>query len=267
MSTATTSDLTTRRRAAVAMTAAAIFATAGFVELGAIFDYPAILDEPTAVILAEYRQHRSGVTTGFTMLIVGGALLAPIAVLLARLADRRRRWIVATGIAAATVQVVGLSRWIVVVPRISRRRARPGPGRRRARPVRGAAHVARAVRRGDPRLRAHRHVHRAGDRRGRRAAAIGSALGMAAAALIASGTLTPLGIDAASLTNFAGYILWTVWLVAVAADLVRGRGSTWRPVVPFSRDSARRAGCCDRGACGGPLWLDAIGGPGRSADC
>ncbi len=223
MSTATTSDLTTRRRAAVAMTAAAIFATAGFVELGAIFDYPAILDEPTAVILAEYRQHRSGVTTGFTMLIVGGALLAPIAVLLARLADRRRRWIVATGIAAATVQVVGLSRWIVVVPRISRDALDP-------------ARVAGAHARFEV---LHTWLGQfVGETLGYALTAtftvlviggVGAlprwvrALGMAAAALIASGTLTPLGIDAASLTNFAGYILWTVWLVAVAADLVRTR--------------------------------------------
>ena len=39
--------------------------------------------------------------------------------------------------------------------------------------------------------------------------------------LVATGVLAPLGIDVAALTNFAGYILWTLWLVVLAAALLR----------------------------------------------
>ncbi|WP_433205736.1 hypothetical protein ACQP00_38325 [Dactylosporangium sp. CS-047395] len=46
-------------------------------------------------------------------------------------------------------------------------------------------------------------------------------VGYAAAALIATGVLIPLGLAFASLTNFAGYVLWRVWLIALAAALWR----------------------------------------------
>ena len=44
--------------------------------------------------------------------------------------------------------------------------------------------------------------------------------GLIAAGLIATGVIVPL-IPAASLTNFAGYILWCAWLLAVAVALFR----------------------------------------------
>jgi hypothetical protein len=46
-------------------------------------------------------------------------------------------------------------------------------------------------------------------------------LGYAAAALIATGVVIPLGLEAASLTNFAGYVLWCLWLLAMAVILWR----------------------------------------------
>jgi uncharacterized protein involved in cysteine biosynthesis len=53
-------------------------------------------------------------------------------------------------------------------------------------------------------------------------------LGYAAAALIATGVLVPLGVAAATLTNFVGYVAWCVWLLALAVLLVR-IGLTARP--------------------------------------
>jgi hypothetical protein len=46
-------------------------------------------------------------------------------------------------------------------------------------------------------------------------------LGYAAAALIATGVVVPLGLDIARLTNFAGYVGWCAWLVAMAIVLWR----------------------------------------------
>ena len=54
------------------------------------------------------------------MLAIGAALLAPVGVLLGRIAGGTLgRWIAGVGIAGATVQVVGLSRWVLLIPGVS----------------------------------------------------------------------------------------------------------------------------------------------------
>ena len=47
-------------------------------------------------------------------------------------------------------------------------------------------------------------------------------VGYAAAALIATGVVIPV-VEAASLTNFVGYVAWCAWLLAVAVVLFRVR--------------------------------------------
>jgi hypothetical protein len=221
----------TRRLAAATMASAAILAIAGFTALGSVFEYPQILKSPTAEILDLYRQHQGAVMAWFGVLVVSAGLLAPAGILLGRLAGGSRgRWIAGLGIAAATVQVVGLSRWLLLVPGISARALDPAKT--------AAAHhtfrlvhtwlgtvvgetvgyaltaaftvlVAMAVTRATaPRWMA--------------------LLGYAAAALIATGVLVPLGLHAATLTNFAGYVAWCLWLIAMAAIL-------WRAPRPVRR--------------------------------
>jgi hypothetical protein len=112
---------TTRRLAAATMAAAALLAIAGFTALGSVFDYPQILKSPTADILGLYRRHQGAVTSWFGVLMVSAALLAPAGILLGRLAGGSRgRWIARLGVVAAAVQVTGLSRWVLLVPGISR---------------------------------------------------------------------------------------------------------------------------------------------------
>jgi hypothetical protein len=55
----------------------------------------------------------------------------------------------------------------------------------------------------------------------------------ASAALIATGVLVPLGVHAAALTNFAGYVGWCLWLLALAVAL-------WRAARPAA-DAGRRS--------------------------
>jgi hypothetical protein len=43
-------------------------------------------------------------------------------------------------------------------------------------------------------------------------------VGYASAALIATGVVIPI-VEGASLTNFAGYVLWCLWLIAMAVAL------------------------------------------------
>jgi len=220
--------MTTRtalRAAAVAMTSASVLAIAGFTVLGSVFEYPQILQKPTADVLALYREHQGAVVGWFLVLVVGAALLAPVGVLLGRVrGGRAGRWIAVLGVAAAAVQVVGLSRWALFVPGISADALVPSRTADAHRTfellhrwlgtvigetigyVLTAAFtvlVARTV----VRALAPRWV---------------SVAGQVAAGLVATGVLVPLGVGLATLTNFAGYVLWCLWLVGVAVVLWRG---------------------------------------------
>jgi hypothetical protein len=216
----------TQRFAAAGMAGAAALAIAGFTALGSIFDYPKILKEPTEHILAAYHENASAVTGWFLVLVISAALLAPVGVLLGRIAGGTMgRWITGVGIAAASVQVIGLSRWVLLVPGVSQDALDPSR-------TAAAQHtfeqlhfwlgtivgetigyaltatftvlvVIAVTRRIAPRWL--------------------SWLGYAAAALIATGVVIPLGVSAASITNFVGYIAWCLWLIAMAVALWRAR--------------------------------------------
>ena len=214
----------TRKVAATAMAGAALLAIAGSTVLGSIFSYPKILQLPAADILAAYREHDVAISAWFLVLAVSAALLAPAGIGLGRLAGGRiGPWIAASGIAAAAVQVTGLSRWVLFVPGISNDALVPA----RAQDAYDRFHVlhtwlgtivgetigytmtavftilvVRAVTRASaPRWMAY--------------------AGYASAALIATGVVVQLGLEAASLTNFAGYVIWCIWLVAMAIVLAR----------------------------------------------
>ena len=115
-----TPDATTARKAAAALALASTLAIAGFTFLGSIFEYPQILEEPTSDILALFREHQGAVMFWFGVLVLSAALMAPAGIWLGRIAGGNLgRWIAGVGIAAATVQVIGLQRWVTLVPGIS----------------------------------------------------------------------------------------------------------------------------------------------------
>ena len=218
---------TTARLAAACLALASGLAIAGFTVLGSVFEYPQILEEPTADILALFREHQAAVTGWFLVLVVSAALLAPAGLLLGRLAGGTLgRWIAGVGIAAATVQVVGLQRWVTLVPGIS-------------------ADALDPTRRADAEDRfelLHTVLGKVvGETIGYALTATFTILvvvalsratmprwlavtGYLAAGLIATGVVVPV-VEAASLTNFAGYVAWCAWLLAVAVLLVRHAGS------------------------------------------
>ena len=220
---------TTRRLAAATMAAAALLAIGGFTVLGSVFEYPQILKEPTADILALYRAHQGAVMAWFAVLMVSAALLAPAGILRGRLAGGSRgRWIARVGVVAAAVQVIGLSRWVLLVPSISRDATDPAR-------TADAHHGFQLV---------HTWLGTIlGETIGYALTAAFTVLitlavtrtsaprwmtwlGYAAAALIATGVVIPLGLEVASLTNFAGYVLWCLWLLAMAAFLWRTPAAT-----------------------------------------
>jgi hypothetical protein len=218
-------DRSTARRAGAALALASALAIAGFTVLGSVFEYPQILEEPTGDILALFREHQGSVMTWFLVLVVSAALIAPAGIWLGRIAGGTLgRWIAGVGIAAASVQVIGLQRWATLVPGISE----------------DALDPARRASAEDRFELWHTVLGKAiGETVGYALTATFTVLvvialrrtvlpawlafvGYAAAALIATGVVIPV-VEVAGLTNFVGYVVWCAWLLAVAVVLFRVR--------------------------------------------
>jgi hypothetical protein len=218
-------DRSTARRAGAALALASALAIAGFTVLGSVFEYPQILEEPTGDILALFREHQGSVMTWFLVLVVSAALIAPAGIWLGRIAGGTLgRWIAGVGIAAASVQVIGLQRWATLVPGISE----------------DALDPARRASAEDRFELWHTVLGKAiGETVGYALTATFTVLvvialrrtvlpawlafvGYAAAVLIATGVVIPV-VEVAGLTNFVGYVVWCAWLLAVAVVLFRVR--------------------------------------------
>jgi hypothetical protein len=218
-------DRTNARRAGAALSVASVLGMAGFTVLGSVFRYPDILAEPTDDILALFRAHQGTVTAWFGVLVLAAALMAPAGIWLGRVAGGRLgRWIAGVGIAGAVVQVIGLQRWVTLVPRLADDALRPG-GRAAA----------------EDRFELFHHLlgTAVGETLGYALTAAFTVLtvvalrrtvlpgwlagtGYVAAALIATGVVIPV-VAAADLTNFVGYVLWCLWVLVVSGYLAWGR--------------------------------------------
>jgi hypothetical protein len=220
------------RLTAILMITAAVLVNVAFTGLGAVFDYPDVLKHPAADVLADFRGSQAAVISWFLVLALGAAMLAPVAIGVGRLsAARAMRFAVPIGIVAAVVQVVGLLRWPLLVPGWAATAAGSDPD---------AAAAAR-----DSFGTANRVLgNLIGETGGYLLtaawtgfvlAALGAAfagrlfvvLGATSAVLILAGVLSPLDLPVIDLANFAGYVLWSLWLVIFAVILlVRNRTRT-----------------------------------------
>jgi hypothetical protein len=218
--------------------AAAILANVGFTALGSIFNYPDVLDEPAGDVLASFRDNQGAVSAWFSILALSAALLAPIAIGVGRLASTRvMRVAVRVGIAAAAVQVVGLLRWPLIVPGCASDAAS------------GDAAVAAGAR--DSFSTASDILGTAiGETLGYLLTAMWTVLvivalgrrfggrwfrvlGTASAGLVLVGVLSPLELPVVDTANFVGYVLWSVWLIALAVViLLRERRVASAPSAP-----------------------------------
>ena len=215
-----------RKITAALLIAAAVTANVAFTALGTVFNYPDVLKEPTADILGAFRANQTTVSVWFTVLALSAALFAPIAIGVGRLSTHRAmRVAVPVAMAAAAVQVIGLMRWPLLVPGYAADAASPD-----------SAVAASGVRSFEL---AHRVLgNLIGETFGylltaawtllvlvalRRAVAGRwfTTLGATAAVLVLAGVLSPLNLPLVDLANFAGYVLWSLWLVAFAVLLLR----------------------------------------------
>ena len=208
------------------MVVAVVLANVAFLGLGSVFNYPDILQEPADEILAEFRDDEGTIITLFVILALSAALLAPIAILLGRLAGNELgRWSTWVGIAAAVVQVIGLSRWALIVPFIADRE--DTDAFETVHTVLGtvvgetlgylltAAWTVLIIYALGQRLAGRWFTY----------------FGLLAAALIAIGVLVPLDVPGTDFANFVGYILWSIWLV-VFAILIWRRSQGERTAAP-----------------------------------
>jgi hypothetical protein len=211
------------RRAGAALALASLLAIAGFTVLGSVFEYPQILDEPTGDVLALFREHQGTVRAWFAVLAIGSALMAPAGVWLGRVAGGRvGRWIAGLGIAAAVVQVVGLQRWVTLVPGIAEDALDPA-GRADAEDRFELLHTVLGQVIGETLGYAFTAAFTVLVVVALRRTLLPGWLavgGYVSAGLIATGVVIPV-VEPASLTNFAGYVLWCAWLIALAVVLVR----------------------------------------------
>jgi len=198
------------------MVVAVVLANIAFLGLGSVFNYPDILQESADEILAEFRDDEGTIITLFIVLALSAALLAPIAILLGRLAGNELgRWSTGVGIAAAVVQVIGLLRWPLIVPFLADREDTDAFE---------TVHTVLGTVVGETLgylLTATWTVLIIYALGRRLAGRWFTYLGLIAAALIALGVLVPLDVPGTDLANFVGYILWSIWLVVFAALIWR----------------------------------------------
>ena len=224
-----------RKTTAALLIAAAVLTNAAFTVLGSVFNYPDVLKEPTADVLASFSAHQGKVTFWFAVMALSAALFAPIAIGVGRLsAHRAMRWAVPAGIAAAAVQVIGLSRWPVLVPQFASDAASSDPTTAaHGRDAFETAHFILGNIIGETLgylftaawtvlvlVALHRTL----------AGRWFTILGAGSAVLVVAGALSPLDLPLIDTANFAGYVLWSVWLIAFAVLLLKRRSRTITPV-------------------------------------
>jgi hypothetical protein len=215
----------TQKLTACLLIGTAVSTNVAFLALGTVFNYPDVLDEPVADVLVAFRESQGSVAAWFVVLACSAALLAPIAVGVGRLSPNRvMRVAVPVGIAAALVQVIGLLRWPTLVPGYAAEAASANPD------------IAEAAR--DSFATASNVLGTiVGETFGYILTATWTVLvvvalgrsyagrwfqllGTTSAALVVVGVLSPLELPVIDTANFVGYILWSVWLIALGIGIL-----------------------------------------------
>jgi hypothetical protein len=229
--TPSTSSRAGRRTTAALLVAGAVTVNFAFLGLGTAFDYPNVLNQPPAEVLATFHANQWVIGGLFLLMAIGAGLLAPIALRVGRMGTSTAlRASVPVGIAAAAVQVIGLLRWPVLVPGLAAQAADPSAsdtfdtlnlvlgtviGETLGYALTAAWTVLVAI--------------------GLRKSLLGTPLAVVG---IATGIVEPLEVPGTGLANFLGYIVWSAWLIALAAAVLRtGRRSPAGPVQPITASS------------------------------
>ncbi len=208
-----------------------------FSALGAVFNYPAVLREPTGDVLRRFAEGGPSLVVLWYLLALTALLFLPVGIVLPRAVERETSGggltlvglTGAIGLLAALVQTLGLARWVFLVPFLAGVYVEPSSSTE-------ARDAATVVFEGF-----HRFLGAGvGEHLGyaftgiwtilvsiKMARAQGFGIFFAAPGLLAGsgiliGMLEPAGVGVAVVINAAAYILWSLWLAAVGIRLMRG---------------------------------------------
>ncbi|MQY07771.1 DUF4386 family protein [Actinomadura macrotermitis] len=211
------------RSLAAALAGGVVAANAAFIGLGSVFDYPAVLHRPAGEVLARFAADSTAISGFFLLLALGAGLLIPASVLLGRRLGSAA--VTCAGVLAGLVQLLGLLRWPFAVPALAD--AHPADPRT-TETVFTALNDYLGVAVGETLGYLFTAawtllVLRALDGAPRWF----TGLGAVSAAAVAAGAF------GAAQVNFAGYLGWSVWMLALAVLILRDRG----PVRIFARNA------------------------------
>ncbi|NTU79060.1 MAG: DUF4386 domain-containing protein [Chloroflexales bacterium] len=209
--------------------------TACFTLLQIQFEYPDILRQPTADVLAKFQAGGSGLVAVWYVLTLTAVLFIPVVVLLHHVlagqdASLTLRVATVFGIVAGLAQTLGFLRWPFLVPHLAATYLAPEADAAQ----RAAAAIAFDA--------FHRYAGMAvGEHLGYlstsawtflvallmlRAPLFGRWLGVSGMVLalgVATGLLEPAGVPAVGAINAISYLAWALWLVIVGAVLLLRR--------------------------------------------
>jgi hypothetical protein len=217
------------------LVAVPVLFTACFTILQVRFEYPDILRQPTAAVLAKFQAGGAGLIAVWYALTFSAILFMPLAVLVSRTLGGERSpaglsLATALGVAAGLVQTLGFLRWPFLVPQLAAAYLAPAasPAQRET-----ATLIFESF---------HRYAGVAiGEHLGFLctaawtflvALAVGRSplfsrwlgpIGALLALGIAAGTLEPLGWQAAGPINAVSYLAWALWLIVLGGMLLRRR--------------------------------------------
>lgn len=108
----------------ILLVAVPILFNLAFAELGRTFSYPDVLRRPAAEVLQKVRDGGAALTLRWWAFLLSALLMVPLAVLTTDalgLTGGLGQLVTTLGVLAALVQVLGLVRWVQVVPWLARR--------------------------------------------------------------------------------------------------------------------------------------------------
>lgn len=211
----------------------------GFTLLQIMFDYPAILRQPTAEVLTKFQAGGPQLVAAWYLLTLTAVLFIPLAVLvrqlLASVAPSAALSVAtAFGVVAGLVQALGFLRWPFLVPHLAQAYLAPGAS---AAQRTAASLVFEAF---------HRYAGMAiGEHLGYLSTSIWAFLvawamlrsrmfgrwlglsGMVLALGIAAGLLEPAGWELAGTINAASYLGWALWLITTGVVVLVQRSERY----------------------------------------
>jgi hypothetical protein len=205
---------------AIALIAVPAVFTLAFTLLSAVFAYPDILRQPSALVLERFNAGGSGLVALWYVMLAASLLFTAIPTLLKSVFPQQTRGLelsVTIGTLAGLVQALGFARWVFLVPALAATASDPsspaifeafnryagmGVGEHLGYLFTGAwtlliAHALRGY--------------------SRVLALSGTVLGVG----ILAGLLEPAGVGVAGAINAVAYLLWSVWMIAFGVTVWR----------------------------------------------